>query len=60
MNNIRRVLSDGFGCLVDVPGNLMSVTGNFMDVLGIFVCALLKGSLGRYEQHRTVRFRPQT
>ena len=45
MNNIHRVLGD-------VPG----VPGNFMDGLSIFVCALLKGSLGRYEQHRTVHF----
>ena len=35
MNNIHRVLGDVFSCLVDVPG--------------IFICALLKGSLGRYE-----------
>ena len=42
MSDIRRVLSDPLGRLVDVPGN-------FMGVPGIVVRALLERGLRRYK-----------
>ena len=45
MSNIRRVLGDALGCLVNVVRNFMGVLGNLMDVLGILVRALLKRGL---------------
>ena len=34
MSNIRRVLGDALGCLVDVPRNFVGVFSNLMDVPG--------------------------